>query len=218
MKHKDSKKDLIIEKAADFFYEYGYVKSTLRDITSACGITHPTIYKHFKNKEALAQHFIQNYFHVCNECVSLFSEQFSAEEAFLYYWLLHFSIIFYDTKFARFFYEYLKNCPDEFLELESHNTLSATRRLLSLDAFMECLDLNLELINSSGAKLGEYCMNGKINQYQATIYMTKIMNVLNNNRFHISDKDILNFATVHPDAVIYTKYDMLTNQLGVFRN
>ncbi|MBQ9156731.1 MAG: TetR/AcrR family transcriptional regulator [Eubacterium sp.] len=215
MEHKDSKKNLIIKKAAEYFYEYGYVRSTLRDITSACGVTHPTIYKHFKGKDALAQLFLKNYFSNCNEAVSKMAENCSLSDRYIYFWLIHFSVIYHDKRFARYFYEYLDTSPESFMTLEMENTINATRDLLSLDTFMNQLDLNLELINSCGAKLGEYCMNEKIDEFQAAIYMLRIMNTLNNNVFSISPEDISNFTQTHPEAVLYTRYDMVKDELGV---
>ena len=215
MEHKDSKKNLIIKKAAEYFYEYGYVGSTLRDITSACGVTHPTIYKHFKGKDALAQHFLRNYFNNCNKSVSRLADSCSLSDIYIYYWLVHFSIIYHDERFARFFYEYLDTSPESFMSLEVDNTISATMDLLSLNTFMNQLDLNLELINSCGAKLGEYCMKNKIDEFQAAIYMLRIMNTLNNNEFSISPEDISNFTQNHPEAVLYTHYDMVKDELKV---
>lgn len=212
MEHKDSKKSLIIQKAAVFFYEYGYEKSTLRDIASACGIKHPSVYKHFKSKDALAQYFIKNYFQACNDNALLLSKELSAEEIYIYYWLNHFSVISHDSHFARFFYEYLKNCSSGFMQVESRNTLEVTKQLFSLDAFIDNLELNLELINSCGVKIGEYCMSGKIDEFQATEYIVKIMNALNNHRFQFSEDDISNFTVRHPDAKLYSGYDMSTNK------
>ena len=50
----------IIEKATDLFYEHGFVKASIRDIVKAVGITNSTVYIHFKNKDEILYHIIEN--------------------------------------------------------------------------------------------------------------------------------------------------------------
>ena len=50
----------IIEKATDLFYEHGFVKASIRDIVKAVGITNSTVYIHFKNKDEILYHIIED--------------------------------------------------------------------------------------------------------------------------------------------------------------
>lgn len=43
----------IVEAAVDLFYRQGYPQTTVRQITSACGITPGALYNHFASKEEL---------------------------------------------------------------------------------------------------------------------------------------------------------------------
>jgi len=53
--HEDStiKKDEIIEQIANLFFEKGYDRTSIRDISKALGITNPGLYYYFKNKQEM---------------------------------------------------------------------------------------------------------------------------------------------------------------------
>jgi AcrR family transcriptional regulator len=51
--HHTNRRQEIISVATDLFYEYGYQKASLRDISGRLGITQAAIYYHFKNKEEI---------------------------------------------------------------------------------------------------------------------------------------------------------------------
>lgn len=213
MKHKDSKLGQILEAAAVSFYENGFEKSTLRSITSLCGVTHPTIYKHFENKEALAQFFIRQYLEACNDCASALVGMLTAEERFLYFWLVHFTLICEDAQFARFFYEYLENCPDGFLAAEAGLPFDANQTIIPEGTPPDDMLLKIELINSCGAKLGEYCMQGKSDAQTAVEVIVNIMNTLNHSNQRITASDVVSFIQKHSQAELYSRYDMKTGKL-----
>jgi AcrR family transcriptional regulator len=52
-------KNKILRKAADLFYEHGYVKASIRDIVRAVGVTNSTVYIHFKNKDEILYSIIE---------------------------------------------------------------------------------------------------------------------------------------------------------------
>ncbi len=59
MKSFDTKQ-IILDKAVDLFYEYGFVKASVRDIVRTVGVTNSTIYVHFKNKDQILYTIIQD--------------------------------------------------------------------------------------------------------------------------------------------------------------
>ncbi|MFH2047197.1 MAG: TetR/AcrR family transcriptional regulator [Pseudomonadota bacterium] len=59
MKSSDTKQE-ILDKAVDLFYEYGFVKASVRDIVRTVGVTNSTIYVHFKNKDEILYTIIQD--------------------------------------------------------------------------------------------------------------------------------------------------------------
>ena len=50
----------IIEKATDLFYEHGFARASIRDLAKAVGITNATVYVHFKNKDQILYHIIED--------------------------------------------------------------------------------------------------------------------------------------------------------------
>ena len=53
-------KDKIIETAAILFYQFGFVKASIRDIVRAVGVTNSTFYSHFQNKDEILYTIIEN--------------------------------------------------------------------------------------------------------------------------------------------------------------
>jgi AcrR family transcriptional regulator len=49
----EEKKERTIEKARDYFHKYWYRKTSLSDLIDEIGISKPTFYNYFKNKEEL---------------------------------------------------------------------------------------------------------------------------------------------------------------------
>ncbi len=49
----------IINAAIDLFYEYGYQKASLRDLSRKVGLTQAAIYYHFRNKEEILYTIIE---------------------------------------------------------------------------------------------------------------------------------------------------------------
>ncbi|MBU3947658.1 MAG: TetR/AcrR family transcriptional regulator [Proteobacteria bacterium] len=59
MKSSDTKQ-IILDKAVDLFYEFGFVRASVRDIVRTVGVTNSTIYVHFKNKDQILYTIIQD--------------------------------------------------------------------------------------------------------------------------------------------------------------
>jgi AcrR family transcriptional regulator len=57
--HFQNRRQEIISVATDLFYEYGYQKASLRDISGRLGITQAAIYYHFQNKEEILYTIIE---------------------------------------------------------------------------------------------------------------------------------------------------------------
>lgn len=57
--HFKNRRQEIISVATDLFYEYGYQKASLRDISGKLGITQAAIYYHFQNKEEILYTIIE---------------------------------------------------------------------------------------------------------------------------------------------------------------
>ena len=51
---------MILEKATDLFYRYGFVKASIRDIVREVKVTNSTVYIHFKNKDEILFSVIEN--------------------------------------------------------------------------------------------------------------------------------------------------------------
>ena len=51
---------MIVKKSTDLFYNYGFVKASVRDIVRAVGVTNSTLYIHFKNKEEILYKIIND--------------------------------------------------------------------------------------------------------------------------------------------------------------
>jgi AcrR family transcriptional regulator len=54
-----NRREAIISAATDLFYEYGYEKASLRDISRRIGLTQAAIYYHFRNKEEILYTIIE---------------------------------------------------------------------------------------------------------------------------------------------------------------
>ncbi|MDY7035995.1 MAG: TetR/AcrR family transcriptional regulator [Thermodesulfobacteriota bacterium] len=57
---KSNTKKMILEKATDLFYRYGFVKASIRDIVREVKVTNSTVYIHFKNKDEILFSVIKN--------------------------------------------------------------------------------------------------------------------------------------------------------------
>lgn len=57
---KKTTKEAIIEEATNLFYEFGYGRTSIRDVTGRLNIPNPSIYYYFKNKEHLLFEVIES--------------------------------------------------------------------------------------------------------------------------------------------------------------
>ncbi len=58
-KKMSNSRQKIINAAIDLFYEYGYQKASLRDLSRKVGLTQAAIYYHFRNKEEILYTIIE---------------------------------------------------------------------------------------------------------------------------------------------------------------
>ncbi len=58
-KKMSNRRQEIINAAIDLFYEYGYQKASLRDLSRKVGLTQAAIYYHFRNKEEILYTIIE---------------------------------------------------------------------------------------------------------------------------------------------------------------
>lgn len=104
-------KELIIAEAAKLFYGNGYAKATMRQIAAACKVSHPAIFKHFKNKAQIAETLVYRYIrgivtmtrrYIEARCIDVEKNH----EAFVFYWAAHFHYSKYDHQYYRFSREF----------------------------------------------------------------------------------------------------------------
>ena len=74
---KVDSKTLIIERATDLFYRHGFVKASIRDIVRAVGVTNSTVYIHFKNKDDILYHIIDDMGSLLLRELSLVMEEYA---------------------------------------------------------------------------------------------------------------------------------------------
>lgn len=60
-KNPDKRRRQILDAATDLFYEFGYQKASLRDISRKVGVTQAAIYYHFPNKEEILYAIIDEF-------------------------------------------------------------------------------------------------------------------------------------------------------------
>ena len=74
MVQNQSRKDQLIEKAAELFRQNGYSATSMRDLANALGIEAASLYSHIRSKEEILQH-------LCFGMADKFRDQLSAVEA-----------------------------------------------------------------------------------------------------------------------------------------
>jgi len=75
-----STRDLILSVSTQLFATHGYDRVTMRDISSAVGVTLPTIYHHFKDKENLYREVeLESYGGMKNRLMAALKEEASPE-------------------------------------------------------------------------------------------------------------------------------------------
>lgn len=62
-----NKKDELIVGIADLFFEKGYDKTSIRDISSTLNISKPGLYFHFENKQQMLYDIVYDFLHRSNE-------------------------------------------------------------------------------------------------------------------------------------------------------
>ena len=55
----NNKRNIILEKSLELFFNYGIQHITMDDIAEKCGVSKKTIYKYFENKNDLLAHIIK---------------------------------------------------------------------------------------------------------------------------------------------------------------
>ncbi|MGB9595047.1 MAG: TetR/AcrR family transcriptional regulator [Candidatus Poribacteria bacterium] len=68
--NKDQKYEIIIEKSRELFGRFGFKKTTMDDISNACGIAKATLYYYFENKQEIFKSVIKKEFEMFIEKTS----------------------------------------------------------------------------------------------------------------------------------------------------
>jgi len=69
---REYKESLIIDAAADLFYERGFQRTTLDDIAAALGVTKPFIYTYFKSKYSILEELFDRVYDDLHDAVTEF--------------------------------------------------------------------------------------------------------------------------------------------------
>lgn len=186
---KNSTKQTILTNAIQLFYQLGYKKTTIRKIADLTGISHVSIFWHYKSKEDIASHLIQRYFKGLISLTKEYSKIHPNESKSLFYWTAHYYFVTSDENFGLFFVEYARNSNesfithvtdfyDEFVEIFNYNNTK------------DELYLEMQIISQIDLILIESCRNKKIKVTQAIQYMTKNLIHLSSGKDAYSTKEI----------------------------
>lgn len=104
-------KEMIASESIKLFYENGYQKTSMRQIAEACNISHPTIFSHFKNKNAIADIMFYRYLHGFVSMTGRYIEDKGIDisanhEAMVFYWTAHYYYLKEDRRYFNFLQEY----------------------------------------------------------------------------------------------------------------
>lgn len=212
------KKELIIRESLRLFYEEGYEKTTMRKIAQACGVSHPAIFKHFRNKaqaaELLVYRYVQGIFALTRRYVA--ERQINIDRShkgLAFYWTLHFTTMKIDTRLARFMREY--NASQDFY-------ISPVNGFL-LEVFKEFLNWEYEknyeefwlyskLLSSSAGIIGFGCSQSKITVEKGVIELLYLLYSVIKAERRISDQEVSRLVR-GPDVRKYLSFDLLRDML-----
>jgi|GEM_PF-4157392 len=190
---KNSTKQSILTNAIQLFYQLGYKKTTIRKIADLTGISHVSIFWHYKNKEDIALHLIQRYLKGLISLTKEYSKIHPNESKSLFYWTAHYYFVTSDENFGLFFVEFARNSNESFITLMTD----------FYDEFVEIFNYNntevelyidMQIISQIDLILIESCRNKKIKATQAIQYMTKNLIHLSSGKDAYSTKEIDFFA------------------------
>jgi len=57
----DERREAVLKAAYEVFTSYGFRRTTMDDIARAAGMSRPTLYTHFRNKEAIFRTFVETF-------------------------------------------------------------------------------------------------------------------------------------------------------------
>ncbi|MBF7097770.1 TetR/AcrR family transcriptional regulator [Alkalibacter mobilis] len=115
-------KDIILENSIKLFFKLGYNKTTMRLIATESGIKHPSIYKHFKNKDEIMSIFVFRYIRGIVKMTQRYILDhigISKHDAFLFYWTAHLYYSSYDERFRRYQLEQLNTSSNQILNVNN---------------------------------------------------------------------------------------------------
>jgi len=212
------KKELIIRESLRLFYQEGYEKTTMRKIAQACGVSHPAIFKHFKNKaqaaELLLYRYVQGIFTQTRRYVA--KQQIDiglSHKGLAFYWTLHFTTMKIDSRFARFLQEYNAS-QDFFLSPVNGFLLEVFKVFLNWEYGKDYEEFWLysRLLSSSASIIGFGCSQSKITVEKGVIELLYLLYSVIKAERCISDWEVSQLVR-GPEVGEYLSFDLLNDML-----
>lgn len=214
MADQQNNKDIIIENALRLFYEYGYKDTTLRMIAEKSGISHPSIFNHFRNKVEIANILLYRYISSLSELTKNFiSEKGEGDDgynAYLFYWTAHFFFLIQNHKFYDFAIDYTVN--GDYWEFEDKHLyfkmLFDNLMVLKYKRSETQYKLDDQILTSSLWPLEKACFNKEITIVEAIFEFTEIVKAVTRIKIHLNKKGIVAFVESF-DADKYNCFNVL---------
>lgn len=220
MKHDNSKKETIIENAISMFYKLGYKKCTLRKIAESSGISHVTIFKHFKNKHDLASILIERYLEGLVSVTQDFVKQNALEpndnfEIILFYWSAHNYFLTCDQNFTRFYVGYYNYDYKWFNDIHTKYAKFIFNKLFNFNYHKSDVyrHLDIDVISKVQIELIDLYFHNKLTYYEIMEYFIDLFIKLLNYKREVSIGEIHSFINRHILCDDYMKYDIFNDFL-----
>jgi AcrR family transcriptional regulator len=162
---RDNTQDEILRAALEIFATLGYKKTSMSDISDRAGVSRPTIYTYFKNKQAVFLAVTEGIYKSVVAKVQLALERPDSLEAKLTVAFKQWTQPYREIMFGSVFGQELIGAGNSVAATVSENALARFQGLLS-----DCLkqhqnegDIDLRKIKQSGPESAQYlilCING----------------------------------------------------------
>ncbi len=216
----NSKKKVIIENAVKTFYDLGVKDATMRKIAEASGISHPAIFNHFKSKYELAGILLNRYFDKIVYLTRDFLNNTKFEKPYahygvLYLWSIHYKLISNDKKFARFFYEFYIDAPEDFTFTIVESILMHFNDIFGLKYNTDKIYAFLDQKTTSDIDntLVGLLLHDAISVNEAVKYLLNIFSVITD--FSVTNEQIDEFSEKYISNELLCKYDIYNDFLCI---
>ena len=218
MTNKQSNKDILIENSLRLFYEHGYKGTTLRMIAEKSGISHPSIFNHFRTKIEIANILLYRYICSLAELTRNYINRDGIEvdeyTSYLFYWNAHFFFLLRDHKFYDFAIDSIAN--GDYLELEDEslyfkmlfNNLMGFKYKRSDTQYK----IDNQILIGALLALEKACFGRKITIDEAIYRLTEIVKAVTRIKIRLKKKDIVAFVE-NFEADKYIGFNMLEYML-----